>query len=55
MTYQYECLKCGYNFEAFRSILSRNLKKCPKCNKNKLQRLIGSGGSIIFKESIEHC
>ena len=27
------------------------LKKCPKCKKNKLERLIGSGGGIIFKGS----
>lgn len=26
-------------------------KKCPKCSKFKLNRLIGSGGGIIFKGS----
>jgi hypothetical protein len=26
-------------------------KKCPKCGKNKLQRLIGSGAGFIFKGS----
>lgn len=27
------------------------LRKCPKCGKQKLERLIGTGGAIIFKGS----
>lgn len=50
-TYDYECEnhECEHKFEHFQSITSPLLKKCPKCNKLKLVRLIGSGGGVIFK------
>jgi putative FmdB family regulatory protein len=47
--YEYRCTECGHDFEKFQSMKSNMLKKCPKCGKNKLCRLIGSGGGIIFK------
>ena len=50
-TYEYECLNCGHNFEAFQSMNDSALKKCPKCSKLKLKRLIGKGSGIIFKGS----
>jgi putative FmdB family regulatory protein len=46
-TYEYECLKCGHNFEAFQKITDEPLNKCPKCG-NKVKRLISSGAGIIF-------
>ena len=49
-TYEYECTKCGHNFEAFQSIKDKPLERCPKC-KGKVKRLIGSGAGIIFKGS----
>ena len=48
-TYQYECDACGHGFEEFQSMTAAKLRKCPKCGKNKLQRLIGTGTGIIFK------
>ena len=30
---------------------SKALKKCPACKKSKLERLIGTGGGVIFKGS----
>ena len=48
-TYQYECDACSHHFEIFQSMLDRKLKKCPKCGKLKLVRLVGSGSGIIFK------
>jgi len=48
-TYQYECSACGHSFEAFQPISQTRLKKCPQCEKDKLDRLIGSGSGIIFK------
>jgi len=48
-TYQYECDACGHSFEALQSITEGKLRKCPQCGELKLQRLIGSGGGIIFK------
>ncbi|HOW35758.1 MAG TPA: zinc ribbon domain-containing protein [Candidatus Omnitrophota bacterium] len=50
-TYQYECSACGHQLEAFQSMTEKKLKKCPKCGKNSLDRLIGSGTGIIFKGS----
>jgi len=49
-TYDYECLGCGFTFEAFQKMNDKPLQKCPKCNK-KLRRLIGAGSGIIFKGS----
>ena len=50
-TYEYECLNCGHNFEISHSMSDQPIKKCPKCEKLKLKRLIGSGAGIIFKGS----
>lgn len=50
-TYQYECGNCGHHFDFLQSMTEDRLKKCPKCGKLKLQRLIGSGSGIIFKGS----
>ncbi len=50
-TYEYECSDCGYRFEEFQSMTAEPLKKCPKCGKNSLRRLIGLGMGIIFKGS----
>ncbi len=49
-TYEYECTKCGHEFEQFQSIKDEPLKRCPKC-KCKVRRLLGSGAGIIFKGS----
>ena len=50
-TYDYLCRNCGHKFENFQTITARPLRKCPKCSKMRLQRLIGSGAGIIFKGS----
>ncbi|HEY2909596.1 MAG TPA: FmdB family zinc ribbon protein [Gemmataceae bacterium] len=50
-TYDYECKGCGYAFEELQSFSDPVLTKCPKCKKNKLERLFGGGGAIIFKGS----
>jgi len=50
-TYQYECDACDNAFEIFQSMLDKRLKKCPKCHRNRLHRLIGAGSGIIFKGS----
>lgn len=50
-TYDYLCDNCGHEFEKFQSITASPLRKCPKCSKMKLQRLIGSGAGVIFKGS----
>lgn len=48
-TYDYVCDACKHEFEEFQSITAAPLKKCPKCGKSKLVRLLGTGGGIIFK------
>lgn len=50
-TYDYECSACGHSFEAFQSMTEKKLKKCPKCKKLSLARLIGGGAGVIFKGS----
>ncbi|HLB72934.1 MAG TPA: zinc ribbon domain-containing protein [Sedimentisphaerales bacterium] len=50
-TYEYACGSCGCELERLESIKARPLRKCPKCGRNKLQRLIGTGAGIIFKGS----
>jgi len=50
-TYEYICEECGYEFEQFQSITAKPLRKCPKCGKVRLKRLIGVGSGVIFKGS----
>jgi len=50
-TYDYRCDACGHELAHFQSITAAPLRKCPKCGKNRLRRLIGSGAGIIFKGS----
>lgn len=50
-TYEYACPKCGYTFEQFQSMSEAPLKKCPKCKKTGVKRLIGGGAGLIFKGS----
>ena len=50
-TYEYKCDACGNAFEKFQSMSSAAIKKCPKCGKNKVRRLIGTGAGLIFKGS----
>jgi putative FmdB family regulatory protein len=50
-TYEYECQKCGHHFEKFQSMRDEPLKKCPKCHKSALKRLVGGGAGLIFKGS----
>lgn len=48
-TYEYACQKCGHEFEQFQSMRDEPLKKCPKCKKAALKRLVGGGAGLIFK------
>ena len=50
-TYDYRCDACGHELEIFQSITENPKRKCPKCGKQKLQRVIGTGAGIIFKGS----
>lgn len=48
-TYDYECQGCGHKLEIFQSITESAKKKCPKCGKSKLARMIGPGAGFLFK------
>jgi putative FmdB family regulatory protein len=50
-TYEYACPKCGHEFEQFQSMRNEPLKKCPKCKKTGVKRLVGGGAGLIFKGS----
>jgi putative FmdB family regulatory protein len=50
-TYEYACSKCGHQFEQFQPMRDEPLKKCPKCNKLSLKRMVGGGAGLIFKGS----
>jgi len=50
-TYEYACPKCGSEFELFQSMSDAPLKKCPKCHKTGVRRLVGGGAGLIFKGS----
>ena len=57
-TYQYECDKCGHQFEVFQSMKDAALTTCPKdkCAKarwgrGKVTRQLGTGAGLIFKGS----
>lgn len=49
-TYEYECKKCGYQFDRFQSITAEPLKTCPKC-RGRVHRMLTTGSGIIFKGS----
>lgn len=49
-TYDYECAKCGHEFELVQKMTDAPRKQCPKC-RGKVQRKIGTGAGIIFKGS----
>jgi putative FmdB family regulatory protein len=48
-TYEYACPKCGATFDLFQSMKDEPIKRCPKCKKLGVKRLIGKGAGLIFK------
>jgi putative FmdB family regulatory protein len=48
-TYEYKCESCGHEFEQLQSITAKPIRKCPKCKKTSVRRLIGIGAGVIFK------
>ncbi|MBU6181945.1 MAG: zinc ribbon domain-containing protein [Verrucomicrobia bacterium] len=56
--YDYECEKCGAQFEAFQSMKDKAFETCPEAScrmeswgKGKVRRLLGTGAGLIFKGS----
>ena len=50
-TYEYECDACGHAFEELQSITAPAIRKCPKCRKLRVRRIISGGAGLIFKGS----
>lgn len=57
-TYDFHCLKCGKDFEAFQSMKDEPFKTCPEAQcqmtpwgHGKVKRLLGTGAGLIFKGS----
>jgi putative FmdB family regulatory protein len=48
-TYEYVCPKCGHEFEQFQQMSDPPLRRCPKCKKLGVKRLVGKGAGLIFK------
>lgn len=48
-TYEYECRNCNHEFELFQQMTAPVKRKCPKCGKMTLRRLVGTGAGILFK------
>jgi putative FmdB family regulatory protein len=50
-TYEYECEACEHRFEKYQSMNDKPIKKCPKCGKPKVRRMISGGAGVLFKGS----
>lgn len=50
-TYEYSCLTCGLDFEAFQPMKDAPLKVCTCGKKGKVRRKISGGAGLIFKGS----
>lgn len=49
-TYDYECEKCGYNFEKIHNMNYNKIVYCKRCSGNS-KKVISKGVDIIFKGS----
>lgn len=48
-TYEYRCAACGHEFERFQKMSDPPVRTCPHCKKRKAERLISTGGGLLFK------
>ena len=50
-TYEYRCRACGHTFERFQKMSDDPVSTCPDCGEEEAERLISSGGGLVFKGS----
>ena len=50
-TYDYVCGACGHALEILHGIAEKPRRTCPRCKKQKLERLISPGAGLVFKGS----
>ena len=48
--YEYECRKCHHRFEVIQTFSDKPIRKCPKCRKGTVQKLLSSP-ALRFKGS----
>ena len=46
-TYDYQCGKCGFEFEREQRITADPIKTCPKCKRRKAKRLLSASRFIL--------
>jgi putative FmdB family regulatory protein len=46
-TYDYQCQKCGFEFERQQRITEDPIKTCPKCKSRQAKRLLSAPGFIL--------
>lgn len=46
-TYDYQCQKCGFEFEREQRITEDPIKTCPKCKSRKAKRLLSASNFIL--------
>lgn len=49
-TYEYECSRCGLQFERQQSMKDAPIQKCPECGEE-VQRLVSGGSGFIMKST----
>lgn len=54
-SYDYKCSNCGHGLEIFHSIKEGGRKRCPKCKRNMLRRVISGGQYVIYRGSGFFC
>lgn len=45
--YEYQCLDCGKQFEAFQRIVDSPLQECPLCHQKKVERLVSQASFVL--------
>lgn len=50
-TYEYRCAACGHVFERFQKMSDDPVRGCPGCGREAAERLISSGGGLVFRGS----
>ena len=48
--YEYKCKKCGHRFEEIQQYSDKPIKRCPKCKKGTVEKLM-SAPAVMFKGS----
>jgi putative FmdB family regulatory protein len=42
--YEYQCTACHHKFDVLQKLNDEQIKKCPECSKNAVERLVSAAG-----------